>query len=271
MNSAFANERKISIFDFPGARAFIGRRHGRGLMAFRYEHDGFCPCCETRQTFAADSAWFRDLLLCPNCGSVVRERAVALILREILPDWRNCAIHELSPMPRGLSARMPREAREYVASYFFPGERPGSLINGFRNENLESQTFELGSFDLVLTLDVMEHVFDPRRVYAEIWRTLKPNGYSVHTFPISKHRVEACTPLAKLMPDGTVKHLTERPEYHGNPIDEKGALVTQDYGYDISKAIAQWAPFDVRVSRFWDETYGVIGEYTEAVVCRKRT
>ena len=91
-------------------------------MAFRYEHDGFCPCCETRQTFVADSEWFRDSLLCPNCGSVVRERAVALILREILPDWRNCAIHESSPASRGLSARMPREARGYVATHFFPDE-----------------------------------------------------------------------------------------------------------------------------------------------------
>jgi hypothetical protein len=56
-------------------------------MAFRYEHDGFCPCCETRQTFATDSEWFRDTLLCSNCGSAVRERALALVLREILPDW----------------------------------------------------------------------------------------------------------------------------------------------------------------------------------------
>ena len=72
------------------------------------------------------------------------------------------------------------------------------------------------------------------------------------------------------MPDGTIRHLTGRPEYHGNPIDEKGALVTHEYGYDISKTIAEWAPFDVRISRFWDETHGVIGEYTEVVVCLKR-
>jgi len=210
------------------------------------------------------------MLRCPNCGSVVRERAVALILREILPDWRNRAIHESSPMPRGLSGRMPREAKGYVATHFFPGERRGSVINGFRNESLESQTFESNAFDLVLSLDVMEHVFEPAKVYAEVWRTLKPGGYYLHTFPIRKDLVQACTARAKLTPDGTIKHLTERPEYHGNPIDEKGALVTHDYGYDISKAIAQWAPFDVRVLRFWDETHGVIGEYTEAVVCRKR-
>ena len=147
------------------------------MIPFRYEHDGFCPCCETRQTFASDSEWFRDMLQCPNCGSVVRERAVALILREIMPDWRNRAIHESSPMPRGLSARMLGEAPGYVASHYFPSERPGCIVNGFRNENLERQTFEANSFDLVLSLDVMEHVFDPAKVYVEIRRTLKPGGY----------------------------------------------------------------------------------------------
>jgi len=273
LTSAFADEPEIS--DFPGARAFIRRR--LRLMAFRYEHDGFCPCCETRQIFAADSDWFRDSLVCPNCGSVVRERALALILREILPDWRNRAIHESSPAQRGLSARMPREAPGYVATHFFPGEPLGAVVRGFRNENLESQTFESDTFDLVLTLDVMEHVFDPAKVYAEIWRTLKPGGRYLHTFPIRKHLTEACTPLAKLMPDGTVKHLTERPEYHGNPIDVKGSLVTLERiarhprlrpGYFQSdRPMGAVRPLHLAV---WDETHGAIGEYTEVVVCRKR-
>ena len=76
----------------------------------------------------------------PNCGSVVRERAVALILREIMPDWRNRAINKSSPIQRELSARMLGEATGYVASHYFPGERPGCIVNGFRNENLERQS-----------------------------------------------------------------------------------------------------------------------------------
>ena len=52
-------------------------------MTFHYEHQGFCPCCETPQTFTTDSDWFRDTLCCPNCGSVPRERAIALVLNEI--------------------------------------------------------------------------------------------------------------------------------------------------------------------------------------------
>lgn len=142
-------------------------------------------------------------------------------------------------------------------------------IAGFRNENLENQTFKDESFDLVISLDVMEHVFCPDKVYSEIYRTLKKGGYYLHTFPIRKYLVDAVTPLARRSLDGAVHHLSDVPEYHGNPIDAKGSLVTYDYGYDISKQIAQWAPFDVRIVRFWDQAHGIIGEYTEVIVCRK--
>ncbi len=239
-------------------------------MAFHYEHIGFCPCCETPQTFRTDSDWFRDTLLCPNCGSVVRERALALVLKEILPNWNELSIHESSPSPRGLSERMAREAPHYMASHYFPRDPFGTMVNGFHNQDLENQTFDNESFHLVITLDVMEHVFHPEKVYAEIYRTLKRAGYYLHTFPIRKYLVAARAPLATRNCDGSVRHLTATPEYHGNPIDEKGALVTCDYGYDISKQIAQWAPFDVRILRFWDETHGIIGDYTEVVICRKR-
>jgi SAM-dependent methyltransferase len=238
-------------------------------MEFVYQHRGFCPCCESRQTFTAKYDWYRDHLTCPGCGSVVRERALALVLRETLPDWRALAIHESSPCARGLSAKLAREGTNYIATHYFPNEAAGAVVKGFRNENLEAQTFGDAVFDLVVTFDVMEHVYQPERVYSEVYRTLKPGGYYLHTFPIRKHLVEAATPLAELGPDGAVRHLTDTPEYHGNPIDEQGALVTFDYGYDISARIARWAPFDVRISRFWDQTHGLIGEYTEVISCRK--
>src|SRR5262245_19436177 len=40
------------------------------------------------------------------------------------------------------------------------------------------------SFDVVITYDVLEHVEDPRRSVAEIWRVLRPGGLSVNVFPL---------------------------------------------------------------------------------------
>src|ERR1700730_5169947 len=102
--------------------------HDGGMTAFHYEHSGICECCGTYQVFRTDADWFRDTLICPYCGSVVRERALALVLNEVLPNWRELAIHESSPAPRAISARMAREAPGYVASHFFPDAPPGSTV-----------------------------------------------------------------------------------------------------------------------------------------------
>jgi SAM-dependent methyltransferase len=217
----------------------------------------------------ASSEWFRDFLVCPNCASSVRERALGLVLNELLPNWRELKIHESSPSPTGLSRIMAAEAPNYVASHYFSDQNLGELRDGFRNENLESMTFDNQSFDVTITLDVMEHVFNPDKVYKEVYRTLKSKGYYVHTFPVRKWLVDAIKPRAQLKADGEIEHLVPDAEYHGNPIDERGALVTYDYGYDIGKKISEWAPFDVRIYRFCDQTHGILGEYTEVIVCRK--
>jgi SAM-dependent methyltransferase len=234
-----------------------------------YQHDGFCPICEEPVRFVAASSWYRDHLICSLCHSVVRERALALVLREMRPNWRALAIHESSPAGRGISTKLKTEGRAYIASHYFPEQPRGIEHRGFRNEDLEHQTFRDGSLDIVISLDVMEHVFRPDLVYSEVYRTLKPGGLYLHTFPINKAIVEACRRRAELLLDGGIRHLVEPPQYHGNPIDASGSLVTVDYGYDIGRQIAEWAPFDVRISRFWDPTHGVIGEYTEVVACTK--
>ncbi|OBQ59852.1 hypothetical protein A8145_24795 [Mesorhizobium loti] len=61
----------------------------------------------------------------------------------------------------------------------------------------------------------------------------------------------------------------KEPEIHGNPVSNEGSIVTVDYGYDLHLAIAEWAPFDVRVYRFADRTHGILGEYTDLIVCTK--
>ena len=49
----------------------------------------------------------------------------------------------------------------------------------------EVQTFKSETFDLVVTQDVMEHVFRPDLVYQEIHRKLRQGGFYIHTAPIN--------------------------------------------------------------------------------------
>lgn len=162
---------------------------------------------------------------------------------------------------------MRLQAPRYLGSYLFPDKKLGEFVGNLRNENLEKQTFFDEIFDVVITLDVMEHVFQPDKVYQEIYRTLTKGGYYIHTFPIRKWITDASIQRAKLGPRGRIKFLVDPPEYHGSPTGE--SLVTYDYGYDVAHQIAEWAPFDVRISRYWDQHHGIIGEYTEVIVCKK--
>lgn len=234
----------------------------------RYE--GFCPICEAPAVFSAATDWYRDSLLCKGCegGSIPRERALAVVLNELRPNWRDLSIHESSAADRSISAKMAKEAREYTGSQLFPDEPSGATVGAYRNENLESLTFGDASFDITVTLDVMEHVYHPDKVFQEIYRTLKPGGLYICTFPVRKNQVTPWERRFEWLPDGR-RFDIQQPEIHGNPVSNIGSIVTVDWGYDLHQQIPQWAPFDVRVYRFSDKTHGILGEYTEVIACRK--
>lgn len=184
------------------------------------------------------------------------------------PLWRQARIHESSPVLRAASLLLQRECPGYLPTHFFPGVAPAAIHNKFRCENIENQTFADECFDVVITQDVMEHIFDPERAYREIWRTLRPGGLYIHTTPINKSMV-ASKRCAERLSDGSIRHLTE-PSYHGNPIDDAGSLVTFLWGYDLPDLIAQWTDFDVEVRRFNYPSKGIVAEYSEVIICRKR-
>jgi SAM-dependent methyltransferase len=100
---------------------------------------------------------------------------------------------------------------------------------------MTSVTFPDGTFDLVATQDVFEHLFDPFGAEREILRTLRPGGLHVFSCPIVLKNLPSRR-RANLV-DGQVVHFLER-QYRGNPIDEAGSLVTIDGGYDIVAALA---------------------------------
>lgn len=162
------------------------------------------------------------------------------------------------------------ECSDYVGTQYYPDVTPGEMVGDWRCENIEKTTFADERFDIVMSLDVTEHVFNPGDMFRDIYRTLKPGGIHISTFPIRNYQVEPTKQLARLGKDGEVEFLKTPPEYHGNPISGDGALVTWDYGYDIHKVIAWWVPFQVEISRFADRHQGILGEYTEVILCEKR-
>jgi SAM-dependent methyltransferase len=230
--------------------------------------DGHCPICARVRRFESKHAWYRDWLFCDGCRSIPRERALALVLEELRPEWRGLAIHESSPAARGISLKMKKECRDYIETQFFPDNETGVIVQGVRNENLERLTFQDSMFDVFSSLDVMEHVNYPEKVFREVVRTLKPGGLCIFTTPTYKGLIQTAR-KALYHPDGSQDHLGNKPEYHGNPVSSQGSLVTFHFGYDLPELIFEWSGMNTRVYRFHDRFHGVIGDFTEVYVCMK--
>lgn len=190
------------------------------------------------------------------------------VIDMLYPDWRNGQIHESSPCVRGTSDKLRRECAGYLYSQFDRSLSRGEIhpVENYRCEDLEHQTFPDGTFDLVVTQDVFEHLFDPFGAEREILRTLRPGGLHVFSCPIVLKNLPSRR-RANLV-DGQVVHFLE-PQYHGNPIDEAGSLVTIDWGYDIVDKLAEATGAPHCLFYFDDITRGLRAEYIEVLVMRK--
>lgn len=181
------------------------------------------------------------------------------------PNWRDLTVHESSPVNRGASVKLARQCRCYTASQYDPELGFGNTHPkaGYRSENLAMQTFPDQAFDLVVTQDVFEHIFDAPMAFMEIARTLRPGGAHIFTTPlVNKNRPSE--KWASLSAAGIVYH--HPPEYHGNPMKPEGSLVTWHWGEDIVRHIKNATGLNTQVVAFDDLKMGLRAEYLEVLV-----
>jgi hypothetical protein len=226
---------------------------------------GWCPICEADAIFGSRDTWLRDCYVCEGCGSLPRERALVRVLGEERPDWRTVTLHESSPAGAS-SNKLRRECTGYVASQWWSDRAPGSVHDGVRCENLEALTLPDTSVDVFVTQDVMEHVLDPPAAFREIARVLRPGGAHVFTTPIYRE-LATSEVRARRTPDG-IEHL-QPPEYHGNPIDPGGALVTVHWAPDIVAQIEAATGLATSVHVFDEPAMGLVAEFLDVLVTRR--
>lgn len=226
---------------------------------------GHCPVCKKAVRFYAKGDWYRDQLFCGGCGSVPRERALMRVIDSLYPNWRELSIHESSPGRRGASLVLQAECPRYVASQFIPGLEPGERHpDGYVIQNLEMQTFEDQTFDIVITQDVFEHIFHPDLAIKEIVRTLRPGGSYIMTVPIV-NKYKPSFRRASLVDGNIISHAPD--QYHGNPVGD-GSLVTIDWGYDIGDYLNFHSGMTTSIFNICDMSAGICAEYIDVVVTR---
>ncbi len=234
-----------------------------------FETKGFCNVCQSDTTFSASNAWFRDFLICGMCRSIPRERAVVKTIVDWYPTYANLVIHESSPAQRGASEFLRTHCSNYSTSQYLPNCEFGSIdpVTGFRSEDLEALTFADNTFDLFITQDVMEHIFNPLKASKEIARVLKPGGAHIFSVPIMNKSLPTQR-WAALKSDNSIDFIMPA-EYHGNPVDDKGALVTMHYGYDLAGMITQHTGCPTTIVQIDNIELGIRAEYIEVLVMQK--
>ena len=226
---------------------------------------GFCPICQSRTVFIAVDKWLRDNYCCIKCLSIPRQRAVVKVVSGLRAKNVEMMVHESSPSGPA-SSFFKDSFKNYSSSQYLPETQCGSCHNGVRCENLEALTFEDNEFDLFITQDVMEHVFNPEKAFSEIARVLKPKGMYIFTVPYSRDNEQ--TEFRAKMKENVIDYIKE-PQYHKNPVDPDGSLVTVDYGRDLPRLINEWSGLYTTIYRTIDKYYGLDGEFIDVFVSEK--
>jgi SAM-dependent methyltransferase len=116
---------------------------------------------------------------------------------------------------------------------------------------LEALTFPDASFDLVITQEVFEHIFEYRRAFREVMRTVRAGG--AHIFTTPKYKQLRRTQDRAVRQNGSIVHLTE-PEHYGDDICD---IIWKETG----------CPTTIYVIR--DDSTGTIAEFMDVFVTRK--
>lgn len=165
---------------------------------------------------------------CVRCGASAVHLSLGWVLRRRVAHLRECDACELSA--RGpLVAYLRDHARSVATSEYFPGLPSGSMRDGIRCEDVQNLSYADESFDLVTHTEVLEHVPDDARAFAELFRILRRGGTMLFTVPL--HGGPGTVERARLR-DGNIEHLLE-PVYHNDPLRAQGILAFRDYGSDI--------------------------------------
>lgn len=230
---------------------------------------GFCFVCGQWTEFL--SSWdyaykvdghlqvnWREHLLCPLCHLNNRRRASIHLFAEIVhpAEWSYIYVTEQwSPLYRHLRKCFPYvQGSEYLGDAVPIGQNNSA---GIRNEDLTSLSFPDQSFDAILSFEVLEHIPDYYRAFAECARTLKSAGRMLFSVPFdagaAHNRIRA-----RVCADGQIEHLLP-PEYHGDPIGSKGCLCFQHFGWEMLQQMSEAGFSSVSALCYYSREYGYLG------------
>ncbi|VXB68527.1 SAM-dependent methyltransferase [Flavobacterium sp. 9AF] len=185
--------------------------------------------------------------LCPNCGSLSRDRRLYYILKEKYLS-KNYTILDFSPS-RSLFRKLKKEKNiDYLTS-----DLSGDFIADTKYDitNIPKDT---NSFDLILCYHILEHVIDDQKAISELYRVLKPCGAILIQTPFKE---------GEIYEDYTITSEKERFMHFGQ---EDHVRVYSVLGL---KERLQKVGFKIEVSQFKKDEYFGFSDNESVLIAKK--
>lgn len=204
---------------------------------------GTCYACQDDVDFIVDtesvrlSGNWRETLKCPGCELINRWRSSLHLFEELLKPEEQDVIYlteAVTPLFKAIAARYPASVGSEYAPDVEPGTEADLPTGPTRIEDITSLTFPNGSFEAVLSFDVLEHVPDFKSALREFYRVLVPGGQALISVPFTFD--DPTLTRAEMDSDGKIRHLME-PLYHGDPLSADGVLCYYEFGLDLLQDI----------------------------------
>lgn len=213
----------IDVYDRRRMRAIVERAARVGVQGI---HTGF-----VREPDLLANAEGLHWNLVAN-GLDMRSRAVLDVVAasRFATNKRNTTIYcgeALSQLALDLRGMYPR----FVGSQYMPEPDKQAQMYPIVHQDIMALDLPDESFDLVLTIEVLEHIPDLAMSLREQARVLRPGGVMLATFPF--HWGSDNTLQKAELREGTIRHLVGTPEYHGDSMRDDGILVYQIPGWDV--------------------------------------
>jgi SAM-dependent methyltransferase len=185
-----------------------------------------CPCCERH--FRKFARFYGEHVQCPGCGSLMRHRALQLLLRDELRVTG--AVRDfLHVAPNSSGMRRIMEAVPLGSYVTLDIDSPLADVHA----DVTELPFADDSFDLVVCLHVLEHVPDDRKAIREFYRVLRPGGRAVlqvppSALPVTFEDPSIDTPAERERVFGQFDHVRICGSDYGERMEEAGFEVTFD-------------------------------------------
>ncbi len=159
--------------------------------------------------------------LCPICGSTDRERLLYLYLRHRTRIFtQHARLLHVAPEPKLASIFHAQRHIDYVTCDLCDNSVTVRT-------DITSLPFTDDSFDAILCNHVLEHVFDDRKAFSELFRVLRPGGWALLTVPIS-------LALEETSEDPTIDTALKREAAFGQP--DHVRLYARDFKNRLARA-----------------------------------